>query len=81
MDKLIDKGVVGGVDAHDLHHGSEALAALKKSFVVSLEIATSSVTDVADVVLPVAVVTEKAGTFRNWEGRDSFPPSGRRRHR
>jgi NADH-quinone oxidoreductase subunit G len=28
------------------------------------------VTERADVVLPVAVVTEKSGTFSNWEGRD-----------
>src|SRR5262249_56993404 len=27
------------------------------------------VTDRADVVLPVAAVPEKAGTFLNWEGR------------
>ena len=65
----LDAVVVGGVDAHDLHHGSEALAALKKSFVVSLEIAPSSVTAVADVVLPVAAITEKGGSFLNWEGR------------
>src|SRR5262249_50191704 len=30
---------------------------------------TSAVTDRADVVLPVAAVPEKAGTFLNWEGR------------
>ncbi len=72
--EALDKGeldavVVGGVDAHDLLNSSNVIAALKKSFVVSLEIATSSVTDVADVVLPVAAVTEKSGSFLNWEGR------------
>ena len=36
---------------------------------VSLENHHSAVTERADVVLPVAVVTEKAGTFLNWEGR------------
>jgi NADH-quinone oxidoreductase subunit G len=65
----LDAVVVGGVDAHDLPHGHEAIAALKKSFVVSLEIAPSSVTAVADVVLPVAAITEKSGSFLNWEGR------------
>jgi NADH-quinone oxidoreductase subunit G len=65
----LDAVVVGGVDAHDLPHGREAIAALKKSFVVSLEIAPSSVTAVADVVLPVAAITEKSGSFLNWEGR------------
>ncbi len=38
-------------------------------FVVSLENHHSAVTALADVVLPVAVVTEKAGTFLDWEGR------------
>jgi NADH-quinone oxidoreductase subunit G len=65
----LDAVVVGGVDAHDLLHSSKVLKALKSSFVVSLEIASSSVTEVADVVLPVAAVTEKSGSFLNWEGR------------
>jgi NADH-quinone oxidoreductase subunit G len=65
----LDSVVVGGVDAHDLLHSRKALNALKNSFVVSLEIATSSITDVADVVLPVAAITEKSGSFLNWEGR------------
>ncbi len=65
----LDAVVVGGVDAHDLLNSTAALSAMKKGFVVSLEIATSSVTDVADVVLPVAAVTEKSGSFLNWEGR------------
>ena len=38
-------------------------------FVVSLETRRTEVTDHADVVLPVAVVTEKSGTFIDWEGR------------
>ena len=65
----LDAVVVGGVDAHDLPHSHSVLDALKKSFVVSLEIAPSSVTAVADVVLPVAAITEKSGSFLNWEGR------------
>jgi NADH-quinone oxidoreductase subunit G len=65
----LDAVVVGGVDAHDLLHSRKVLEALKSSFVVSLEIAPSSITDVADVVLPVAAVTEKSGSFLNWEGR------------
>ena len=36
---------------------------------VSLELRPSEVTEHADVVLPVAAVAEKAGTFLNWEGR------------
>ena len=65
----LDAVVVGGVDAHDLPASTAALAALEKAFVVSLEIAPSSVTACADVVLPVAAVTEKSGSYLNWEGR------------
>ena len=65
----LDSVVVGGVDAHDLHNSTKVIDALKKAFVVSLEIAPSSVTAVADVVLPVAAITEKSGSFLNWEGR------------
>jgi NADH-quinone oxidoreductase subunit G len=36
---------------------------------VSLELRESAVTDLADVILPVAAHQEKAGTFVNWEGR------------
>jgi NADH-quinone oxidoreductase subunit G len=65
----LDAVVIGGVDAHDLPAGHNTLDTLKKSFVVSLEIAPSSITAVADVVLPVAAITEKSGSFLNWEGR------------
>ena len=65
----LDALVVGGVDIADLPNATRAAQAMKKAFVVSLEIAHSSVTEVADVVLPVAAVTEKYGTFINWEGR------------
>lgn len=61
--------VVGGVDPLDGEQHHEALAAFKKAFVVSLEIRSSAVTALADVVLPVAAVTEKSGSFLNWEGR------------
>src|SRR5208282_4703835 len=62
--------VVAGVDPDDLADPPAALAALEATrFVVSLELRVSAVTDRADVVLPVAAVAEKAGTFVNWEGR------------
>lgn len=61
--------VVGGVDPLDGEDSQAALAALDKAFVVSLEIASSAVTQHADVVLPVAAITEKSGSFLNWEGR------------
>ena len=61
--------IVGGVDPLDADNNVATLAALDKAFVVSLEIAPSAVTERADVVLPVAAVTEKSGSFLNWEGR------------
>jgi NADH-quinone oxidoreductase subunit G len=62
--------VVAGVDPADLPDPRAALHAIETaSFVVSLELRASAVTDRADVVFPVAAVAEKAGTFVNWEGR------------
>ncbi|MGJ5804670.1 NADH-quinone oxidoreductase subunit G [Streptomyces europaeiscabiei] len=62
--------VVAGVELADLpdpRRAREALSAV--GFLVSLELRPSEVTERADVVLPVAAVAEKAGTFVNWEGR------------
>ena len=61
--------LVGGVDPLDGPNPDATVAALKKAFVVSLEIANSEVTKYADVILPVAAITEKSGSFLNWEGR------------
>jgi NADH-quinone oxidoreductase subunit G len=61
--------IVGGVDPLDADNSAATLAALEKAFVVSLEIAPSAVTERANVILPVAAVTEKSGSFLNWEGR------------
>jgi len=62
--------VVGGVDPVDLSDPAAALAAVEAAgFVVSLEVRASEVSERADVVLPVAPVAEKAGTFVDWEGR------------
>ncbi|MFC4853998.1 NADH-quinone oxidoreductase subunit G [Actinophytocola glycyrrhizae] len=66
----IDGLVVGGVEVDDLPDPALAEQALAKAgFVVSLELRASSVTEHADVVLPVAPAVEKFGTFVNWEGR------------
>jgi NADH-quinone oxidoreductase subunit G len=66
----LDALVIAGVDPGDLADEAAALAALEATpFIVSLEIRASAITDRADVVLPVAAVVEKAGTFLNWEGR------------
>jgi NADH-quinone oxidoreductase subunit G len=62
--------VIGGVELADLPDPTLAAAAVEATpFVVSLETHHSAVTELADVVLPLAVVTEKSGTFLDWEGR------------
>lgn len=62
--------LVGGVEVTDLPDPATALAALRATpFVVSLELRESEVTELADVVFPVAPVVEKAGAYLNWEGR------------
>ncbi|MCX5392469.1 NADH-quinone oxidoreductase subunit G [Streptomyces sp. NBC_00094] len=61
--------LVAGVDVADLPDPARARAALDEAFVVSLELRPGEVTDRADVILPVAAVAEKPGTFLNWEGR------------
>ena len=66
----IDAFVVGGIDLFDVPYHDAFSAALAKTFVVSLEQHYSSVTEHADVVLPVGVITERSGTFVNWEGRE-----------
>ncbi|MFC9386228.1 NADH-quinone oxidoreductase subunit G [Streptomyces venezuelae] len=61
--------LVGAVEVADLPDPARAREALDAAFVVSLELRPSEVTARADVVLPVAAVAEKPGTFLNWEGR------------
>ena len=65
--KELDAVVIGGVDPLDI--SAQALGQLLNTFVLSLEISHSAVTAIADVVLPVAAVAEKSGTFLDWEGR------------
>ncbi len=61
--------LVGGVELADLPDQETARRAVERAFVVSLELRAGRITDVADVVLPVAAIAEKAGSFVNWEGR------------
>lgn len=62
--------VVGGVDVRDFDEPAAVREALDEvSFLVSLEVRASEITDRADVVLPVAPAVEKNGTYINWEGR------------
>ena len=70
LDGTLGGVVVGGVDPADTADPAAFRAALDAaSFVVSLELRESDVTRVADVVFPVAPVSDKAGTFVTWEGR------------
>ncbi|MCH8627732.1 NADH-quinone oxidoreductase subunit G [Arsenicicoccus piscis] len=61
--------VVGGVELADLPDQRTARAGLERAFVVSLETHESPIAGIADVVLPVASFSEKAGAFVDWEGR------------
>jgi NADH-quinone oxidoreductase subunit G len=62
--------VVGGVDPADLADPVAATAGLREvGFLVSLEMHTSAVTELADVVLPVAPDAQRAGSYLDWEGR------------
>jgi NADH-quinone oxidoreductase subunit G len=66
----LDALIVAGVDPGDLPDPVAALAALDAAtFVVSLELRHTAVTERADVVFPVAAAAEKVGTFIDWEGR------------
>ena len=58
--------LIGGVDPMDI--SADSRIKLAKKFVVSLEIRQSDVTDIASVVLPVAAVVEKSGSFMDWQG-------------
>ena len=59
--------LVGGVDPFDF--SADAKLLLSKKFVVSLEIRESDITDIAQVILPVAAVVEKSGSFMDWQGK------------
>jgi len=62
--------VVGGVQPSDFADAPAARAAIEAaSFVVSLEQRVSEVTERADVVFPVVLIEQQAGTFVNWEHR------------
>ncbi|KAA1419490.1 NADH-quinone oxidoreductase subunit G [Nocardioides humilatus] len=62
--------VIAGVDPADTSNPVGAKAAIEAaSFVVALDVRETDVTRAADVVLPVAPVSDKAGSFVNWEGR------------
>ena len=62
--------VVGGIDPNDFGDPQAVLEGLEEvDFVVSLETRASLVTERADVVFPVTLMHERAGSFLTWEGR------------
>jgi len=65
-DESLDAVLIGGVDPMDI--SAQALNQLLNTFVVSLEISNTAVTAIADVVLPVAAVVEKSGSYLDWRG-------------
>lgn len=69
-DSTVSALVVGGVDVRDFADPAAVVQALEATpFLVSLEVTRTPVTELADVVLPVAPQLEKHGTWINWEGR------------
>jgi NADH-quinone oxidoreductase subunit G len=62
--------ITAGIEAADTPDPEGLLRSLALApFLVCLETRATEVTAHADVVLPVGVVTEKSGTFLDWEGR------------
>ena len=59
--------VIGGVDPMDI--APDAKVKLAKKFIVSFEIRQSDITEIAQVVFPVATVVEKSGSFMDWQGK------------
>ena len=67
INSSLDAVLIGGVDPMDI--SADAKIKLSKKFIVSLEIRQSDITDIANVVLPVAAVVEKSGSFMDWQGK------------
>jgi NADH-quinone oxidoreductase subunit G len=67
--------IVAGFDPEDVPGGYALVEGFAQvPCVVALATHHNAATRAADVVFPVATVTEKAGSFTNWEGRRrSFP--------
>jgi NADH-quinone oxidoreductase subunit G len=66
----IDALLLGTIDYDDFTEPARVRAAVASAgFVVQLTSWSASVEASADVVLPVKVLTERSGSFTNWEGR------------
>ena len=71
--------VVGGVEVDDLASPGDAVNALDTvGFLVSLEVRRSAITERADVVLPVAPITERGGHIRQLGGQAAAVRPGAR---
>jgi NADH-quinone oxidoreductase subunit G len=57
--------LLGGVDANDI--SSSAKSQLSNKKIISMDIRFGTSTEVAHVILPVASVVEKNGTFLDWQ--------------
>ncbi len=69
-ERRIGAVILAGVEAVDTPDPVAFRAAVAAApFVLALETRSTEVTDLADVVLPVGVLTEKSGTLLDWEGR------------
>jgi NADH-quinone oxidoreductase subunit G len=69
-DAELEALVVAGIDPNDFVDPQAVLEGLEAvGFVISLETRGSLVTERANVVFPVSLMQERAGTFVNWEGR------------
>ena len=71
----IDALLIAGLEVADHLRADDLRRAIDQvPFVVALSAHHNEVTEVADVVFPIAVVSEKAGSFTDWEGRTKpFP--------
>lgn len=62
--------VLAGLEIKDYPNPTKLRAALEKvEFVLTLSVNHNDLTQKSDVLLPVAAVVEKSGTYVNWEGR------------
>jgi NADH-quinone oxidoreductase subunit G len=68
-DGSLKAAVTSGLELADLPDPAAAAAALGSQFTIALEQRLSDAAKLADVVFPVNLLEETAGTFVNWEGR------------
>ena len=65
--ELADAVLIGGADPLDISQNAKEKLSQKK--IIAMDIRFGSATDIAQVILPVAAVVEKSGTFLDWQGK------------